>query len=111
MGPNGKEFMTHHKINEVNFKKCLVGDIKRKDTRTINNHYSNKDRNEIFKQSVYKSKTGRGSAGNLMAGVFTNSNSNHHYGVFFNTDAVMPQNTEMSAMDKKRMKNLKHMKK
>jgi hypothetical protein len=100
-----------------------VGDAKRKDVRTVNNHYSNKDRNDMFKQSAYKSKTGRGSAGNLiqdvnyrtnfnlMAGVFTNSNSNHHYGVFFNTDAVLPQNSEMTVKDKKRMKNLKHMKK
>ena len=41
----------------------------------------------------------------------TSYNTNHHYGMFFNTNASTKQTKDQQTKDKKRMKNLKHIKK
>jgi hypothetical protein len=103
---NGLHLPNENNINVNNFKSHLVTE-KYKNIDTHSKHrYTSKDRDTV-QQTILKSRAGRGSSGSLITGL-PSGNTNHHYGLFFNTNSETKKSIDFNEGDKKWMKNLKH---
>lgn len=74
----------YQNINEENFKSHLVMEGHSKP-----NIGSQISKTERAKLSYKQNRKGRGSVGNLLSGLPASNNTNHHYGMFFNTNSTV----------------------
>jgi len=99
------------KLNERNFKKHIVTDrYKNTDGRSSKGRFSSKERKHNLGRKIPQSTRVKGSSGSVMSNLPTSVNTNHHYGLFFNTNNTEIQSKEVFLNDKRKMKNMKHFK-
>jgi ribosomal protein RSM22 (predicted rRNA methylase) len=103
---NGLHLPNENNINVNNFKSHLVTEKYKNIDIHSKHRYTSKDRDTV-QQTILKSRAGRGSSGSLITGL-PSGNTNHHYGLFFNTNSETKKSIDFNTGDKKRMKNLKH---
>ena len=97
-------FPTYQNINEDKFKNWIVTEKRGSSTNEGFGKINTDNRGR-------KTKYGRSSVGSLITGLPSTTNFNHHYGIFFNKNSSTKRSSDNSLKDKKRMKNLKHIKK
>lgn len=92
--PHGYSQPPFKHINEENFKNYIVPDTQRAGGNIASHktRYPSNEKKSTIQLKSMKSKTGRGSMGSLMTGVPV---SNHHYGLFFNTNTNVRQSNEV----------------
>jgi hypothetical protein len=96
----------YQNINEEHFKNHILMEGVKKPQIKLK-----QQKTERAKVSLKSSRKGRGSMGSLISGLPNTTNNNHHYGGFFNTNTNVKKSKDGSVKDRKRMKNLKHIRK
>lgn len=97
------------RINENNFKNHIVKEPKHSEQNLPpKGRFSSHERKTTL--SSMKIRSMRGTTGSIAAGIPISSNTNHHYGYMFNTNHATKQSSDFSSTDKRRAKNMKHMK-
>ena len=98
----------YQNINEENFKNHVLTES----TKFYPKYYQKQPKTERARLPFKYSRRSMNSIGNMISGTPLESNNNHHYGMFINTNTSLKKCKDELIKDRKKTsKNLKHMRK
>ena len=101
-------FPIYQNINEENFKNHILTESSKSHPKSNLKH----PKTERARLPSKYSRRGKNSVGNMISEMPMGANTNHHYGVFFNTNSSVKKSKDGSIKDRKKTtKNFKHMRK